>query len=283
MMDIFMMFPGGKDKALTLSYDDGGLGDVRLVSILKKYGLKGTFNLNSGLFPSDDADLSPDDIYRRLSKRETIELFANSGMEVAIHGLTHPVMHELDRETCIHEIEADRKNLEEQFQTIVRGMAYPYGAYSSAVIECARLCGIVYARTVGSSHNFTLPSDWMLWDGTCHHKDPQLLELMDRFISGKVVGDPWLFYLWGHSYEFGEDDNWELIETFAHTMGKQENIWHATNMEIYSYIQAYRSIQRSSDGKRIHNPTAQTIWYRVNNGEGWNTRWICPGENTTIC
>ena len=26
----------------------------------------------------------------------------------------------------------------------------------------------------------------------------------------------------GHSYESGEDNNWDLIETFAHTMGKMD-------------------------------------------------------------
>jgi len=45
---------------------------------------------------------------------------------------------------------------------------------------------------------------------------------MDRFISGEVEGEPWLLYLWGHSYESGEDNNWDLIETFAHTMGKMD-------------------------------------------------------------
>lgn len=45
-MGIFMRFPGGKKKALTLSYDDGVEQDIRLIDIMKKNGLKGTFNLN---------------------------------------------------------------------------------------------------------------------------------------------------------------------------------------------------------------------------------------------
>ena len=39
----------GKNKALTLSYDDGVESDVRLVEILNRYGVKCTFNLNSGI------------------------------------------------------------------------------------------------------------------------------------------------------------------------------------------------------------------------------------------
>ena len=45
----WMRFPGFKGKALTLSYDDGVVQDIRLVEIMKKYGIKGTFNLNSGI------------------------------------------------------------------------------------------------------------------------------------------------------------------------------------------------------------------------------------------
>ena len=40
----------GKMKAVTFSYDDGVLQDKRLIEILNKYGLKCTFNLNSGFF-----------------------------------------------------------------------------------------------------------------------------------------------------------------------------------------------------------------------------------------
>ncbi len=38
----FMFFPEFRDKALTLSYDDGVRSDIRLVEIMKKHGLKGT-------------------------------------------------------------------------------------------------------------------------------------------------------------------------------------------------------------------------------------------------
>jgi len=40
----------GKLKAVTFSYDDGVMQDVRLIELLDKYNLKATFNLNSGNF-----------------------------------------------------------------------------------------------------------------------------------------------------------------------------------------------------------------------------------------
>ena len=41
-------YPQGKIKAFTLSYDDGNVADRKLVGMFNKYGLKGTFHLNSG-------------------------------------------------------------------------------------------------------------------------------------------------------------------------------------------------------------------------------------------
>ena len=52
---IYMLYPEGKPKALTLSYDDGVRQDERLVDILNRYGIKGTFNLCSGLLKGSGA------------------------------------------------------------------------------------------------------------------------------------------------------------------------------------------------------------------------------------
>ena len=95
MKTVYMRFPGGKKKALTLSYDDGVEQDIRLIEIMKKYGLKGTFNINSGMYASEDVVYEPGTIHRRMSKNAVTELYKNSGMEVAAHGLTHPPLTQL--------------------------------------------------------------------------------------------------------------------------------------------------------------------------------------------
>lgn len=46
---IRLLYPGGKTKALTFSYDDGKIHDRRLVKLFNTHGLKATFHLNSGL------------------------------------------------------------------------------------------------------------------------------------------------------------------------------------------------------------------------------------------
>ena len=48
-----LRFPEGKTKAFTLSYDDGVVQDRRLAAMFNQYGVKGTFNLNSGTFEQE--------------------------------------------------------------------------------------------------------------------------------------------------------------------------------------------------------------------------------------
>ncbi len=274
MSQIGMRFPQGKKKALTLSYDDGVEQDVKLIEIMRKNGLKGTFNLNSGLYAPEGTVYPPGTIHRRMTAKQVTELYADSGMEVAVHGLTHPFPNRLTEEQCIYEFLKDRENLEAQFHTIVKGMAYPYGEYSDQVVECLKKIGIVYSRTVISSGRFGIPRDWLRLEATCHHDDPRLMELARRFVEGDSWDVPWLFYLWGHSYEFEAHDNWNVIREFAEYMGGREEIWYATNMEIYEYVEAFRSLVSSLDGSRVYNPTALTLYF----DRAGKTESLAPGE-----
>ena len=54
MKTIYICFPGGKFKALTMSYDDGREADKRLIKLFNKHGIKGTFHLNAGLIDIDN-------------------------------------------------------------------------------------------------------------------------------------------------------------------------------------------------------------------------------------
>ena len=60
-MIIFDKFKDGKSKIVTMSYDDGTIHDRRLVEIFNKYGIKGTFHLNSG-FLGHDGRLTADEL-----------------------------------------------------------------------------------------------------------------------------------------------------------------------------------------------------------------------------
>lgn len=261
--NIYMRFPGGKHKALTLSYDDGVAQDIRLIAIMKAHGLRGTFNINSGLYPAEKTAAT-----KRMPLEEAKKLYLGSGMEVAVHALTHPILSYLPENICTYEVLQDRINHEREYDTIVRGMAYPQGtvSVSDSVVASLRQCGIAYARTTVSTERFDIPTDWLRLPATCHHKNPRLMELAEQFLQSQFEKAPGLFYLWGHSYEFdwdAPDNNWGIIEDFAAYMGGREEIWYATNIEIYDYVAAYKQLIFSTEGTKVLNPTATTLWFEA--------------------
>lgn len=276
-----MQFPGGKQRALTLSYDDGMQQDIRLIEILDKYGIKCTFNLNGISFEEEERSFPDWQTFRKIARREATEAYSKAianGHEVATHGYSHPFLDKLPAELAVYEITEDRKRLEEMFGTVVKGHAYPYGTTSDQVVEVLRSCGILYARTVESTGKFDIPTDWLRMPATCHHDSPELMNLAKQFLEEDRYQHPKLFYLWGHTYEFDDDNNWEVIEKFAEFIGNRDNIWYANNMQIHDYVEAYRALRFSANGNMVYNPTALTVWFSSNEVDVK----VAPGETVKI-
>ena len=157
------------------------------------------------------------------------------------------------------EIYEDRRALEAIAGYPVQGMAYAFGEYDGNVIRALRALGIVYSRTTDATHSFHRPEEFLTWNPTCHHADPELPALCERFLEDSQAGGAPIFYLWGHSYEFDVDNNWEVIERFCEKMAGKEDIWYATNIEIYRYLQALDRLVSSCDGKTLFNPSAIAV------------------------
>jgi len=191
MSNMFMRFPSGRKKALTFSYDDGLQQDEKLIAIMIKNGLYGTFNINSG------------------------------------------------------------------------GFAYPNGVCTDEVVEALRACHFSYARTIISSKDFKIPSDWLRLQPTCHHLDSNLTNYGKQFIENEPKRDSWLFYVWGHTYELDDRQSWSKIEEFAEYIGNHGDIWYATNIEIVDYVNAYKRLEFSMDGKRVYNPTSTYLYMEI--------------------
>ncbi len=258
-----MRFPNFLSKALTLSYDDGVIYDEKLISIMDKYGLKGTFNLNSGLFGCDA---------RHLPREQVLALYKDSAHEVAIHGAKHLNLPAVSAGEAVADVIGDRIALEQMFSRTITGMAYPFGTYDDRVVAMLEACGVSYARTVISTERFDIPTDWLRLPATCHHANPRLMELAEEFAAYCPAKNarrqpPKLFYLWGHSYEFNDHDNWHIIEDFAKKLGGRDDIWYATNIEVYRYVKAFEALERSADGSMIYNPTATDVYLNLDGEE----------------
>lgn len=259
LMEPYFRFPGFLSKACTLSYDDGVKDDIHLIEIMRKYGLKGTFNLNSsGLTSGKENRLTPEEIK---------ELFGND-TEIAMHGYRHLSLAKVQPSLAVRDVVADRDFLEQTFDRVIRGMAYANGSVSDEVVNILDLAGVVYSRTTIPTEKFDIPENWLRLDPTCHHNHPRLFELVDEFLNTEDRNYFWskkprLFYLWGHSYEFPRDNNWDRIEKFGQIMAERDDVWHATNMEIYKYVEAFKRLVFSADGTRVENPSAIDVYIRA--------------------
>lgn len=275
-MKIYKAFPGGKHKVLTMSYDDGKFADRRLVSIFNKYGIKGTFNLNSGLV--DDGI--------RIPASEWPELY--KGHEVATHTATHPTIARCPATQIVTEYLEDKKFLESVMGYPVRGHAYPNGSYSKQVEDIMASLGIKYGRiisdyyaeeyatrqavtecgfeVVGDTNGFAFPTNYYEWKPTCHHNH-NLLGFGQAFKDLKKKQNLYMMYVWGHSYEFDRDDNWDMMEQFCEMISGQDDIWYATNIEIVDYLEAFDRLWFAADLSFVHNPSAQSVWIIIDDGK----------------
>lgn len=226
----------GKLKAITFSFDDGVTQDIRLIEILDKYGMKGTFNLNSELLGvKSTAQIDGKIIsHKKVNKAEVNEIYKNH--EVAVHTLNHPNLTTLDEKEIIRQVEMDRRNLSELTGYEVLGMAYPRGGVNNddrVANIIKNHTGVKYARTITSTYSFDMQENIYRFNPTIYHLDNErLFELGEKFIKLKP-DTPKLFYIWGHSYENDIDDNWNKFEEFCRLMSNKEDIFYGTNKEVF--------------------------------------------------
>lgn len=243
----FDLFPGGCNKALSMSYDDGSVHDRRLVEIFNRYGIRGSFFLNSGRLGRDGI----------VSGAEVPSLYR--GHEVGAHTVSHPNMPALSRERILWELAEDRRALEDLVEYPVRGVAYPGGLYNELVLEALPVLGFDYARTNLSTFKFAIPESFYEWKFCCRHGAS--LEWGKKFLELPPRGGPQLLQVMGHSHEFERQGNWNLIEEFCYTIGGRSDIWYATNIEIVEYLKAVRGVRSTVDGTIMYNPSGVTIWF----------------------
>lgn len=258
-----MYWPNGKKKALTLSYDDGVDQDIKFIDLLDKYGIKCTFNINSGLLgQSGNAIGSNKATHNKLSDKELVDIYKNH--EIAAHGLFHSCITAMDTARAAHEILSCRRDLEQILNRPVTGYAYAFGAIDDNVAEAAKLCGLSYARTIKSTNSFELPADFIQWDPTCHHDDENIFKLLNDFLDKKplysFVSPVKLMYIWGHSYEFDVNQNWSHIEKVLSLSAHHDDVWYATNIDICQYVKMYHNLIFSVDSSCVFNPNSSSVW-----------------------
>ena len=281
------LFSHGFSRVVTLSFDDGQGQDNRVLDILRRYGLKGTFNLE-GANPQNPAFT----IYNGDSRAwDDSEDFRRTfrGMEIASHTLHHPHLTELPDEECFHEIKGDRDLLTQLARTAVRGFAAPYGNFDDRVIGFLKAAGLAYNRTTIPTRGFTLPEDFYRWNPTGHFVEfigPKGDDLIRSFCETQEELP--CLYIWGHSFELAHIDcysperwqgvvkRWDFFEDLCRRISALPDTWYATNIQIVDYVQAMRRAHITP--VRIEISSDQTLYFEL---DGQKTP-VAPGASLKL-
>ncbi len=207
MLYLNSKFSIGKNmKIVSLSFDDGTIYDKRFIGLLNKYGLRATFNLNSGL--EDFIWYYEDKPIRRLNLEESKDIY--NGHEVASHSLTHPYFSSLDEKRQIQEVEEDILNLEKIFSRKIEGFAFPFIDQTEANIQVVKNnIDLKYIRCSIFTEKI-LPKDRYHVGINALYDDKDIYEKLERYKSNILPNS--LFVIAGHSYEFEVKNDWEKIE-----------------------------------------------------------------------
>ncbi len=227
-----------KAKALTFSFDDGIEQDKKIIDLFNKYGVKATFNINSGLAVGSKGTLDRRGAvvdFSRMKLADVPKIY--EGHEVAAHGIMHYHLKQLDDEALLYEVEGDRKTLSDLVGYTVQGMAYPFSVQASCDDRVKNILrsktGIKFARTTDSTHSFELQNDLLQFNPTAHILEwDELFRLAEEFVnySGE---ERKLFYIWGHGFDLDTaDDNWVKLEELLKILSGREDTFYGTNSEV---------------------------------------------------
>ncbi len=87
----------------------------------------------------------------------------------------------------------------------------------------------------------------------------------------------WQQGLWGNIGRFFRQifrENTPIILMLCQMTGNNDEIWYATNIELYEYITAQKQLVISADNKLVYNPTNVEIWFTDDDDE----HSILPGQ-----
>lgn len=226
-----------KRKAITFSYDDGVTQDIRLIELMNKYGLKGTFNLNSELLGKSRILMRENQRISHYKIHPKDVKYVYDGHEVAVHTLTHPNLTTLDEAEIIHQVEQDRVNLSQLVGYDVIGMAYPCGGINNndEVAEIIKNhTGVRYSRTITNTDSFDIQKNLYRFNPNVYHimQYDRLMKMGEEFVSMKTEKRQ-IFYIWGHSYELDfQPDYWNKLEDFFALISNRSDIFYGTNSEV---------------------------------------------------
>jgi hypothetical protein len=228
------------------------------VALLNKYGIKGTFNLNSQLMEQEFEWVHPNGMtVKRLSKSAVCHLY--DGHEIAAHTLTHPFLNDKTEVELLWEIGEDKRRLEELFGREVAGFGVPFHFYDEKIARCVQKCGFEYGRNSELTHNYSPWQDPYYWSCGVFHLEPVLDDYVDGFFHTEE--ELALCQIVGHAYDLDAENMWEKMENILARMAADESVCSMTHLELVRYMRGMK--QAVVEKNVIVNSSELTLWFLV--------------------
>jgi len=224
---------------VTTSWDDGTATDLKLVELLEKYGIKGTFYIYRSCL---------DDL---LQEQDIVAI--GKKFEIGAHTLSHSDLTKIPPSEAEKQIEGSRTYLEDLVGHSVSMFCYPYGRYNELVKKMVRSSGFIAARTCKHG-DFDLPFDPYEWQITLHASNgsPRMTlriwrksgisirslidwEIRAKFLFDLALKKGGIYHLWGHSVEFEENNEWDKLGRVFNYISNRSGVGYMTNGEIFQH------------------------------------------------
>lgn len=188
------------------SWDDGGILDLKVAELLKKYNLPGTFYIVID-WVGKPGYLNWDQI-KELDKQ---------GFNIGSHTVNHP----MDLKACFDEdlfleVQSSKEMIETVLGHNINSFCYPRGRADDRVKAKVAEAGYLEARGTGKP-GITTIEDKLYLPGTIHifqraeYENVPLVDYAMKVID-KVVKEGGYINIWGHSAEIDKNGLWDSLE-----------------------------------------------------------------------
>ena len=215
---------------IEFSFDDGHISDLKVVSLLDKYGFKGIFYI-----PSAQVNRTI-----QMSAKEIKNGIVLKGHELGGHTVSHPMDLKLVEDKQLKfELENNQLWLESLLGKDVKKFCYPRGRYDDRVIEAVKKAGFTEARTTkvleiknDTGNALTMPTTIHLFQRAEYEGLDWLIvakQYFQKALKASETDQNVFYHCWGHSAELDRYNDWERFEELLKYISEQLVIHNGAN------------------------------------------------------
>lgn len=240
-----------KEKIITTSWDDGQITDLRLIELLNKYKMAGTFYL-----PIKFREKTTP--YKKITKE-----VSNKSIEIGGHTLNHIPLPYLSEKTATKELIESKKILENACRKKIVSFSYPNGDFNKESSKIIKKTGYLLARTTTSfyadlgknryfmpvsfqfyphnifthlRHGFKEKNFYGILRWLVRFKGQTNLSNLAELFFEEIENKGGVFHIWGHSWEIDKYSLWSELEDVFKLISNKKGIKYLTNYQALSSI-----------------------------------------------